>query len=119
MSLKSKVDEMQAMLAQGKMMDAFEKFYAENCVMQENNEEPRVGKDANRKFEIEWLASVEELHGAEIKNLAVNEESGVAMIQSWMDASFKGMGRMQMEEVAVQKWEDGQIVHEKFFYNRG
>jgi hypothetical protein len=24
-----------------------------------------------------------------------------------------------MEEVAVQKWEDGQIIHERFYYNIG
>lgn len=36
-----------------------------------------------------------------------------------MDATFKGYGRMQMEEVQVQTWRDGQIVQEWFFYNRG
>jgi hypothetical protein len=27
--------------------------------------------------------------------------------------------RSTMEEVAVQKWEDGQIIHERFYYNIG
>ena len=36
-----------------------------------------------------------------------------------MDATIKGSGRTTMEEVQVQTWKDGQIVHEKFFYKGG
>jgi ketosteroid isomerase-like protein len=119
MSLEDNVKGYFDLLSQGKMMDAFEKYYAEDVVMQENNEEPRVGKEANRKFEIEFMSSIEEMHGSEIKNVAINAETGVVFIQAFMDATFKGGGRMPMEEVQVQTWKDGQIVHEKFFYNRG
>jgi ketosteroid isomerase-like protein len=118
MSLKESVDGYFALLNQGKMMDAFETYYAEDCVMQENNEEPRVGKEVNRQFEQEFLGSVEEVYDQDIKAMAINEETGTVFIQAWMDAKFKGGGRMEMEEVQVQTWKDGKIVHEKFFYNR-
>ena len=107
------------LLNQGKSMDAFEKYYADDIIMQEPGEEPRVGKEANRKFELEYIAGIEEMHGAEIKNVATNAETGVVFMQTWMDATFKGYGRMQMEEVQVQTWRDGQIVQERFFYNKG
>lgn len=74
------------LLNQGKSMDAFEKYYTDDIIMQEPIEEPRVGKEANRKFELEYIAGIEE---------------------------------MQMEEVQVQTWRDGQIVQERFFYNKG
>lgn len=119
MSLEENVKGYFDFLNKGDMMGAFEKYYAEDVVMQENNEEPRVGKEANRKFEQEYMASIEAMHGAEIKNVAIDPDKGVVFIQAWMDATFKGLGRMQMEEVQVQSWKDGQIVHEKFFYNRG
>ena len=45
----------------GKAMEAFEKYYADDVVMQENSEEPRSGKAANRKAEEEFFASVEAL----------------------------------------------------------
>lgn len=51
MGIKEDVKEMNEMIMQGKAMEAFEKFYADDCTMQENSEEPRVGKDACRKFE--------------------------------------------------------------------
>ena len=106
------------LLNQGKSMDAFEKYYADDIIMHEPGEEPRVGKEANRKFELEYIAGIEEMHGAEIKNVAINDETGVVFIQAWMDATLKGYGRMQMEEVQVQTWRDGQIVQERFFYNK-
>lgn len=119
MSLEENVIGLLEMSGSGQMLEAFEKYYADDIIMQENNEEPRVGKDVNRKFEQEFMDSIEEVHGGEVKNIAFNHETNVAMIQSSMDATFKGMGRMQMEEVAVQQWKDGKIVHERFFYNRG
>ena len=119
MNLEENVSGYFELLSKGQMMDAFEKYYSEDIVMQENNEDPRVGKEANRKFELEYLSSIEEMHGAEIKNVAINPESGTVFIQAFMDATFKEYGRVQMEEVQVQTWKDGQIVNEKFFYNRG
>ena len=34
-----------------------------------------------------------------------------------MDITFKDGNRVIMEQVAVQKWENNQIVHERFYYN--
>ena len=33
-----------------------------------------------------------------------------------MDITFKGMGRMKMDEIAVYEVKDGQIVKEHFFF---
>ena len=44
--------ELNAMIASGKAMEAFEKFYADDCTMQENLDAPRVGKGACRDYEI-------------------------------------------------------------------
>jgi hypothetical protein len=33
-----------------------------------------------------------------------------------MDITFKGMGRVPMEEIALYKVADGKIVSEQFFY---
>lgn len=116
MDLKTNVQGLLDLLGKDKMLDAFEKYYADDVVMVENNDPPRVGKAKNREFEKEFLSGIETLHSSEIKNVAYNEDTNVAMIHSFMDVTFKGAGRIQMEEVAVQTWKNGQIVHEKFFY---
>jgi ketosteroid isomerase-like protein len=101
----------------GKIMEAFEKYYADDLVMQENSEEPRRGKAENRKAEEQFMASVEAFHGASVKASAVN---GDVTFSEWeMDITFKGGSRVTMSQVAVRKWKNGKIVHERFFYNKG
>ncbi len=100
----------------GKIMDAFEKYYADDVVMQENSEDPRVGKAANRKAEEDFMSSVEAFNGASVKASAVN---GDVSFSEWeMDITFKGGKRVKFNQVAVRHWKNGQIVNERFFYNK-
>jgi ketosteroid isomerase-like protein len=100
----------------GKVMETFEKFYADDVVMQENSDEPRVGKAANRKAEEEFVSSVEAFNGAKVTASAANGD--VSFSQWEMDITFKGGKRVKMEQVAVRTWKDGKITHERFFYNK-
>jgi ketosteroid isomerase-like protein len=101
----------------GKAMEAFEKYYADDVVMQENSEEPRQGKDVNRKAEEEFFASVEAWNGGSVKASAVN---GDVSFSEWeMDITFKGGKRVKMSQVAVRHWKNGKIVNERFFYDKG
>ena len=117
MSYLSQITELYGMMGKGDMMGAFEKFYHEDVVMVEATGEKRAGKDANREFELGFLDSVQEIHGTGVNAIASNEEEGVTMVESWMDATFKDGNRMMMEEVAVQRWHGDQIIHERFYYN--
>ncbi|MBT8467735.1 MAG: hypothetical protein KJN97_03205 [Deltaproteobacteria bacterium] len=49
-------NELNEMIAPGNAMEAFEKFYADDVVMKENNQDPRKGKEACRKYEEEGAA---------------------------------------------------------------
>jgi hypothetical protein len=55
----------------------------------------------------------------EIKAIAEDSTSGKVLIEVWMDITFKGASRVSMEQVATQTWENGQVVHERFYYNAG
>jgi ketosteroid isomerase-like protein len=101
----------------GKAMEAFEKYYADDVVMQENSEEPRRGKEANRKAEEEFFASVEKWNGGACTASAVN---GDTTFSEWeYDITFKGGQRVKMNQVAVRRWKNGKIVNERFYYNKG
>lgn len=117
MGIKEDVKELNDMILQGKAMDAFEKFYAEDVTMQENSEEPRVGKDTNREFEKQFMENIEEFHGMKLNATAFSDDGEIAMNYWDMDVTFKGKERKKSSEVAVQKWKDGKIVKERFFYN--
>ncbi|MEO7735031.1 MAG: nuclear transport factor 2 family protein [Kofleriaceae bacterium] len=98
----------------GKAMEAFEELYDEDVVMQENAEPEYRGKELNRKREIEFFSSVEAWHGGEVLAAAVN---GDVSFSEWtMDVTLKGVGRIQMAQVAVRRWKNGKIVHERFYH---
>lgn len=118
MTLLEKVKDFQAMQAQNQVMEAFEKYYHDDCVVTEMaTGEVRKGKDAQRQAIIEWFSGVEELHGGGTKAITANEEQGTSCVETWFDCTFKETGRMKMEEVGVQQWKDGKIIEERFYYN--
>lgn len=98
----------------GKAMEAFEELYDDNVVMQENADPEFRGKDFNRKREQDFFQSVEAWHNARMVSSAVH---GDVSFSEWeMDISIKGVGRVQMAQVAVRRWKDGKIVHERFYH---
>ena len=58
-----------------------------------------------------------EWHGAKVEASAINGDTTFS--QWWMDITFKNGYRYTNTQVAVRKWKDGKIVHERFFYNKG
>ena len=119
MSLLEKEQELQKMVGEGQLLEAFDKFYAENVVMEEPMAGRTEGKAANRAREVQWVEGLQEVHGGDVTAIAANDDTGVTLTESWGDFSFKDGRRMKMEEVSVKKWENGQVVHERFYYNMG
>ena len=117
MSVLTNEQELQKMVGEGQMMEAFEKFYHSDVIMIEPMAGETKGKVANRKREAEWLAALKEAHGGGVTALAADEENGLTLTESWGDFEFKDGNRIKMEEVSVKKWENGLIVHERFYYN--
>ena len=50
-SFKASVEDLIAKVVGGKPLDAFDRYYAEDVTMQENEQPPRVGKTACRASE--------------------------------------------------------------------
>ena len=67
-------------------------------------------KEKGRKFN----EAVEEMHGGYSKEPVIaGNHFAVAM---GMDSTMKGMGRVNMEEIAVYEVKDGKITKEQFIY---
>ncbi len=119
MSYLKQAQDFQNMMNEQGTMEAFEKYYADDCVIIEMpTGETRKGKDAQRQAIIQWFGTVEEMHDGGVNSITSDEQNGITTIESWFDMTMKGGHRVKMEEVGVQKWRDGQIVEEKFYYNR-
>ncbi len=117
MSLLQRVKDIQDKVFSGQLLDAFEEYYHEDVVMIEPTGDVRKGKDTNREAEKKFLASVQEWHGGGVNAITANEEEGITMVESWMDVTFQGGHRTKMEQIARQKWQDNQVIEERFYYN--
>ena len=102
-------------VGQGQILEAFDTHYADTVVMEEPRGS-RSGKDACRAYEEQFVSSVQEFHGMELKAMSEDAAKGKVFIEVAMDVTFKDGNRVNMEQVAVQTWENGQIVHERFYY---
>ena len=109
--------ELNAMIQKGEILAAFEKYYADDIVMQENSEPPCNGKPANRVREQAFVDSVAQVHSIKLVNGAVNGD--IAFSEWLMDVTFRGGQRVQMAQAAVRRWKNDRVVHERFYYNKG
>jgi len=117
MSYYDKARDIYDMTSQGKLMEAFEKYYHNDVVMVEATGEIRNGKEANRKFQADFMGMLKEIHESGVRAITSNEKEATTMVESWMDVTMNDGKRHMMEEVAVQKWIGDQIIHERFYYN--
>ena len=117
MNTLERVNRLNEMIIEGKVMEAFEEFYAEDVVMQENNDEPTVGKDANRERELKMMEGMKDIKNikSSVKNIAINDN--VSFCEWTMELTFKDDNTMKNTSVSRQLWNDeGKIVHETFFH---
>ena len=113
-AIEANVKELIALVESGKTLDAFDKFYHEDLVMQENHGEERIGKAVNRKFEEDFLAGIQNVR--DYRSTGYMAGSGVASIRWKVDMDHAAWGSVDFTEITLQEWRDGQIVRESFHY---
>ena len=106
-------------IQQGRIIDAMYEFYAADVRMQENNNPPTVGLEANVERERKFVASVRQWKRFEVASVGVDAGNARTFVQSELE--FEGIDgkTYRTDQVAVQTWRDGKIVHEKFYYDTG
>ncbi|MFT4604547.1 MAG: hypothetical protein ACI9W4_001280 [Rhodothermales bacterium] len=110
------VEALNNMILQGQILDGFDKYYAENVVMADNFSDDRVGFDACRVFEVDFVNNLTAFRGAEVQEVRIDENAGLAFVKWHFDYTHKEWGVMDYVQVAVQRWENGKIIHERFLY---
>ena len=109
------VDELVALVQQGQILEAFDRFYADDVVMQENRKAPTAGKAANRTREEQFVAYVKDVHTNVATAVAV--DGAHAFIAWTLDFTGVDGTRLHYEQVSHQVWRDGRIVSERFYYD--
>lgn len=98
----------------GKALEAFETFYADDVIMQENDSEPTIGKTANREREIAFFDAITDFRGAKV--LATGAGDNVTFSHWHFDFTHRDWGVRLYRQVAVRTWSKGKVIAEVFHY---
>ena len=108
------IQDLNNLLISGKLVEAIEKYYDDEVVMQENSQPPFIGKKENQQRETEFLSNVTEFREAKVLDIAIGED--VSFVTWHFDYTHKEWGVRNYTQVSVQHWRNDKIVREQFFY---
>jgi ketosteroid isomerase-like protein len=111
---KAVVEDLIAKVVSGKALEAFDRYYADDVTMQENDQSPRIGKAACRAFEESFLSKIKAVRTYVCDGFVISGNK--AFIVYRIDADHADWGTLNMSEVAIQEWSNGKLVREKFVY---
>lgn len=115
MSTQERVQQLVAYVEQGKILEAMDEFYAANVSMRENGGEPTMGLEANIEREKAFVAAVAEIHENAAREVIVDGDN--AAIHWVLEFTNTSGVRLRLDQLALQAWQDGKIVSERFFYD--
>ncbi len=95
--------------------EVYERYYEENVVVQENLQPPRIGRAMSIERQKLMNANIREIHDFKIG--AVLVDSDRSMVEMHLDATTKDGYHFHLEEVGLQTWKNGRIIHERYFYD--
>ena len=114
-SVHDRLQELFGYIRSGRILDAIDEFYAEDAVMQENNDRPTVGRQANLERERQFMSTVKEWKRFDVTAQGVGDNA--TLYETVMDWIRTDGTPVHVEQVVVAKWHDGKIVHERFYHN--
>jgi hypothetical protein len=116
-NLQQRLNDLFGYIRQGKIVEAMSEFYDKETVMQDNANPPTVGQAANVEREKQFLSGVKEWKGFNVTASAVGDN--VTFYECSLDFIATSGQPVHMEQVVVAKWNNGKIVHERFYYDTG
>ncbi|MDB5423353.1 MAG: polyketide cyclase [Phenylobacterium sp.] len=115
MPSRERVLALTAMVEQGLFVEAIEAFYHPHATMQENQQPPRVGRDALVAAERATMARFATMRTHPVETLLVD---GDQVVIRWRFEFTPAEGPpMILDELALQRWEGDRIAEELFYYD--
>jgi ketosteroid isomerase-like protein len=115
MPTRERVEQLIALVEQGRFVEAIEAFYTEDASMQENLQPPRKGRDALVAGERKVLAAFKQVRTLPVEAFLVD---GDRVVINWVFEFSRHDGRsFRQDELAWQRWRGDRIVEERFYYD--
>lgn len=110
--ISAALDELVSIVSEGKPMDAFEKFYHDDLEKTDLDGILVKGKDKNRAIGWELLSKVSNVWDFSRVGQVIKDNRSFLV---WsLDFDHVENGPVKIVQVAIQDWEDGKIIRERF-----
>lgn len=114
MNTRERVEHLTELVRTGKADEAYHTYYAPDVMMQENNEPPRTSLQASIDRQTQATAGVTVNEFAPRKIVVEGDHAANEWV---LDISTPDGQHIHVEELALQTWKDGKIIHERFYYD--
>jgi hypothetical protein len=112
-NLKEIVNEFNNLVQEQKWEEALNRFYNEDLTSADNEGEPTKGLPAMKKGLEDFLANTSDVKLA-LKNVVVSDDMSVT---EWHYIfTHKQWGNFDYDQLSLQRWKDGKIIHERHHY---
>ena len=113
MNLQDAITDINQLIMNGGLYDAFDKYYSDDVVTLEKDQVVARSKQENIAREKEFLGGVSEWNEAKILNVAVGDN--VTICEWHLDFEHAVYGHKKGNQIALQEWHDGKVVREQFY----
>ncbi|KAB1068688.1 nuclear transport factor 2 family protein [Tamlana haliotis] len=108
------ISDINDLILQGKILEAFDLYYDDNVVIQENNKEGCLGKSENRKQIKRFVEAITEFRSAKPLHVTIGER--ITMVEWQFDLLHKTRGALNIKKVIVQEWRNNKIIGERQYF---
>ncbi len=115
--LKNNVENLNSLIREGRISEAFENYYADDVIIQVNGNPPLAGKEKNRTREMIFLQEIEKLNSAEVQTVTFGgNDDNVSMTEWVIHIENKAGENKIIFRVNVQHWKNNKIINEKLYF---
>lgn len=113
-NITRELEALDAMVAQGKILESLPEYFAENCAFTEMADgATRPSRNAQHEHLSGFFSTLKGFNGATLHSSAVN---GDTSLSEWTFDMIAGDGSSIIwHEVLVRRWQDGKVVAEKYY----
>ena len=111
----SNVNDITSLLAEGKFIDAMEKYLADDVQLYEGNNAPKVGKEFCIIEEKKLLETVTDFYGYKVIS-GPSVQGNTTFYEAVMGFKTNDGVEHEFEQVVRTKWRNGKIINERYYH---
>ena len=116
MSIKNEFEGFANLIKQGKTLEAIDRYFDDNVIQRENGTTIE-GKLKLRHDEEIKLGRVTSL-GIEVRDVVIEEVRQMVWGEMSLTFNSKTAGLLKLNEAFYQKWKDGKVLEQRFYYKQ-